>query len=142
MTIENKKPKDCPALLAKGWTYLDVRTPEEFEQGHPDGAFNVPVMLRGPAGMSPNPQFGSVVTKHFAKDAGLVVGCASGVRSQRACQELAALGYTQLVNMECGFGGARDASGRVTMPGWEGSGLPVASGAPAHRSWTALRGAK
>lgn len=142
MPIENKKPKDCPALLAKGWTYLDVRTPEEFEQGHPENAFNVPVMLRGEAGMVQNPQFGSVVSKHFAKDAGLVVGCASGVRSQRACQELAALGYTQLVNMECGFGGARDATGRVSAPGWEACGLPTSNGTPASRGWTALRGAK
>lgn len=28
------------------WKYLDVRTPEEFADGHAPGAINVPLMLR------------------------------------------------------------------------------------------------
>src|SRR5690242_4170302 len=107
-------PKDCPALLAAGYAYLDVRTVEEFEAGHPAGAFNAPVMTRGPAGVQPNPDFARVVAAKFAKDAKLVVGCQAGGRSQRACAELAAAGFTGIVDMSAGFGGGRDAMGRPT----------------------------
>lgn len=139
--MKNVKPADCPALLASGYTYLDVRTPEEFEGGHPKGAYNVPVMMRGGAGMQPNPAFVSVVISKFPKDSKLVVGCQSGMRSQRACQELAAVGYTNLVNMECGFGGARDEDGNVT-PGWHACGLPTDSGNPDGRTYAELQSAK
>lgn len=36
---------------------LPCSTAEEFGGGHAPGAKNVPVMLKGPAGMSPNPEF-------------------------------------------------------------------------------------
>lgn len=138
--MKNVSPKDCPALLASGHTYLDVRTVEEFEAAHPTGAFNVPVMTRGPGGMQPNPKFVAVVAAKFAKDAKLVVGCQSGMRSQRACDELAAAGFTAFVNMECGFGGGRDDFGGVT-PGWAACGLPTESGRPAGRTYAELAAA-
>jgi rhodanese-related sulfurtransferase len=142
MAYASKKPKDCPALLQQGYAYLDVRTPEEFEQGHPAGAYNVPVMVRGPMGMQPNPEFAAVVTRRFAKDAQLVVGCASGVRSVRACQELERAGFTNLVNMECGFSGERDPYGQVVAPGWQACNLPTERGSPAGRTYAELRAAQ
>src|SRR6218665_208948 len=30
-------------LVGEGWVLLDVRTPEEFRQGHPEPARNIPV---------------------------------------------------------------------------------------------------
>lgn len=134
--MKNVKPKDCPALLAAGYAYLDVRTTEEFEAGHPTGAYNVPVMTRGGMGMQPNPAFAKVVAAKFQKDAKLVVGCQSGMRSQRACDELAAAGYTDLVNMECGFGGSREGE-----PGWSACGLPTATGKPTGRTYAELAAA-
>lgn len=134
--MKNVKPKDCPALLAAGYAYLDVRTTEEFEAGHPTGAFNVPLMTRGPFGMQPNPAFAKVVAAKFAKDAKLVVGCQSGGRSARACEELAAAGYIATVNMECGFGGSRDGE-----PGWAACKLPVETGKPAGRTYAELQAA-
>ena len=61
MPVKNQKPKECATLLQQGWTCVDVRTVEEFEAGHPAGAFNVPVMNRGAAGIVPNPEFVAVV---------------------------------------------------------------------------------
>jgi len=138
--MKNVSPKDCPALIAAGHVYLDVRTVEEFEAAHPSGAFNVPVMTRGPAGMQPNPKFAAVVAAKFAKDARFVVGCQSGMRSQRACAELAAAGFTNFVNMEGGFGGGRDDNGR-DIPGWSACGLPTESGRPAGRTYAELSAA-
>jgi len=105
--------------------YLDVRTPEEFDVEHPAGARNVPVLVLDPASRRPrpNPDFLDVVQRHLAKDARLLVGCQSGMRSQHACELLADAGYTDLANVSGGFGGSDDGAG------WKESGLPVERGA-------------
>jgi rhodanese-related sulfurtransferase len=138
MPVKNQKPKECAALLEQGWTILDVRTVEEFEAGHPAGAFNVPVMNRGPAGMTPNPEFVAVVAARFHKTTKLVLNCGSGGRSMRGCEALAAAGFGDLVNMEAGFGGVRDPSGAIE-PGWQACGLPTANGRPAGKTYAELR---
>ena len=43
-----------------------------------------------------------------------------------------------MANVKGGFAGLRDPMGRTVEPGWEESGLPVESGAPADRAYTAL----
>jgi len=120
--------------------YLDVRTDGEFEAGHPAGARNVPVFFFDQArgGAVPNPDFVAVVERNFPRDTPLVVGCQAGMRSQRACEMLVAAGYTDVANVAGGFGGARDASGRIVAPGWMQAGLPVDVGAPAGRTYTDL----
>jgi len=110
-----------------GWTYVDVRTPQEFEGGHAAGAINVPFALIGPGGMMPNPAFTQVMSSLFPSDAKLVLGCASGGRSSRACQMLAQVGFQHLVNIHGGFSGIRDGVGREVVPGWAGAGLPVST---------------
>ena len=111
---------------APGAIYLDVRTEGEFAQGHPAGALNVPVVfIKGPGQMEPNPNFAEVVQKVISKDTPLIVGCMAGGRSQRACEILEDAGYTNLTNVQGGYGGARDASGNVLTPGWRDAGLPV-----------------
>ena len=92
-------------------------------------------------GMVPNERFAEVVQRHFAKDARLVLGCAAGMRSERACQSLSALGYQHLVNMDGGFSGARDASGAVVQPGWEACQLPVEREAGEGRTYAELSAA-
>jgi rhodanese-related sulfurtransferase len=110
--------------------YLDVRTAEEFEAGHPAGARNVPVVLLDPATGQPrqNPEFAAAVGRVVSRTAKLLVGCQSGPRSQRACELLAEAGFTDLTNVRGGFGGARDGMGRVVVPGWCDAGLPVETG--------------
>lgn len=130
MAIQQTTPTEAHGLLQQGHTYLDVRTATEFAAGHAAGAVNIPVALPDPATgqMALNPEFIALVQRRFRSDTRLVIGCQSGVRSQRAAELLAAAGYTHLVNMQGGFGGARDSSGRVTLTGWRDSGLPVETG--------------
>lgn len=82
--------------------YLDVRTVDEYKQGHPPGAVNVPVVFL--PGMVPNQAFVAEVQKAFpTKDQPLLVGCKSGRRSLMACDLLTQAGYTDLVNVTGGF---------------------------------------
>ncbi len=127
--------------LASGFTYVDVRTPEEFEAGHPPGAVNVPIALAaaGGGGMAPNPEFLRAVSAAFPKDAPLLLGCKSGGRSMRAAGELVAAGYTNLLELRTGWDGARDAFGQITEPGWSRASMPVELGQPEGRSWDDVR---
>lgn len=141
MPYQNMNPAQAQRLLdgPEGWKYVDVRTVEEFEAGHPLNAYNVPFAMRDArGGMAPNPDFVGVIRKIFPADTRLVFGCASGVRSMHACDALEAAGYTALVNMQCGFSGKRDATGRVIEPGWQGSGLPCEAVAPRERKYASL----
>jgi rhodanese-related sulfurtransferase len=132
MEIRQILPPEAARELAAdpAAVYLDVRTTEEFDAGHPAGARNVAVFLFDPATRRPrpNPDFVAVVQRHLALATKLLVGCQSGMRSQHACELLAAAGYTDLANVWGGFGGAQDPSGSP-VAGWRESGLPVESGA-------------
>ncbi len=132
-------PKEASELMTAGWTYLDVRSEREFEGGHPAGAVNVPLMHAAAAGMAPNPDFLAVVQAAFPKETKLVVGCQAGGRSARAAQLLEGAGFSQLADQRAGFGGSRDAGGRITEPGWAAEGLPVENGQPPSGSYEALR---
>lgn len=104
---------------------VDVRTVEEYNAGHPAGASNVPWALRGPGGMAPNPDFVPTMARLHQKAGRLYLSCQAGVRSLNACRDLAAAGFTDLVNVDGGYGGKRDPMGTVVMKGWVDSGLPV-----------------
>jgi rhodanese-related sulfurtransferase len=128
-------PAEASAKLADGWTYVDVRTTQEFEAGHPAGAVNVPLNHKE----GPNPDFLPVMRAAFGAGAKIVVGCKAGARSARAAQALVADGFTSVVDQRAGWDGARNAFGQVVEDGWVQSGLPQESGAPAGRSWNDLR---
>ena len=68
--------------------WIDVRTPEEFAEGHIQGAVNIPVdQIAGKiAAVSPN------------KNAPINLYCRSGRRAEAALQELKKMGYTQVSN--------------------------------------------
>ncbi|HBQ19903.1 MAG: rhodanese-like domain-containing protein [Sandaracinaceae bacterium] len=136
--VERISPKQAMARLEEGWTYVDVRSVPEFEQGHPAGAYNVPLMHMGAAGMAPNPEFLSVMQERFPTDARLVLGCRSGARSLRAAEMLEAAGFEHVVDQRAGWDGARDPFGRELEPGWRGEGLASAMEAEPGRSWDAL----
>lgn len=138
--MRDVEPREAHDLMRRGSVYLDVRTVEEFEQGHPPGAFNIPAFVRGPRGMEPNPEFVGVVRRHFPEDVHFLVGCASGRRSSMACELLRAAGYTNLTNVVGGFGGVRDEQGHLITPGWRDEGLPVST-SDEGRDYASLRGA-
>jgi rhodanese-related sulfurtransferase len=132
-------PKEAYAKVQEGYTYVDVRTEEEFEQGHPQGAFNVPIAVASAGGMAPNADFGRVIAASFPRDAKIVVGCKAGGRSAKALAALVKQGYANILDQRAGWDGARDAFGQVTEPGWSRSGLPVETGAPEGRSYASLK---
>ena len=131
MDIRQILPAEAARELAAdpAAVYLDVRTPEEFDAGHPAGARNLPVFLLDPVARRPhpNPHFLPIARRHLTPTTRLLVGCQSGVRSQRACELLADAGYTELANVRGGFGGSHDPS-EPPVAGWRDSGLPVETG--------------
>ncbi|MBX3232846.1 MAG: rhodanese-like domain-containing protein [Labilithrix sp.] len=108
-------PADAHAKMAEGYTYVDVRTPEEFAEGRPAGAVNVPL----------GDDFVALMDARFAKDTKIVVGCKAGGRSLRAAKALLAAGYTDVLDQRAGFDAARGPFGEITEPGWSRSSLPV-----------------
>ncbi len=130
VSIKTINPTQAKELLDsdQAYVYIDVRSMPEYETAHPAGALNIPIMHKESMGMVPNNDFVSVVEKHFARDAKLLIGCQMGGRSQRAAEALAAAGFTDLSNVMGGFGGARDQSGNVVEKGWAELGLPVEEG--------------
>ncbi len=135
-------PAEAADFLKQGWRYLDVRSIPEFEQSHPEGAANVPLLHSQNGRMTPNPDFQKVVLANFAKDASLVVGCKSGGRSLQAATLLESLGYTNLVDMRGGFSGERDGMGRVSVAGWAECGLPVSATAAPGNTYAELAAKK
>jgi len=135
MAIPQTTPPTAKELMVQGHRYIDVRTEQEFAGGHPAGAVNIPVAAPDPTTgqLALNTQFVAVVAANFAKDAPIIVGCQSGGRSQRAAEMLAAAGFTNVVNMYGGFGGAPD------QPGWADSGLPVCRNCGPENSYAGLR---
>ena len=85
-------------LLADGWTLLDVREPDEYEQGAITGSMHIP---RG--------QLESSIENRVAdRSIPLVAMCAGGVRSAFAAVTLEQLGYTDVVSMDGGFNKWKD----------------------------------
>jgi molybdopterin/thiamine biosynthesis adenylyltransferase/rhodanese-related sulfurtransferase len=85
-------------ITAGGVVVLDVREPDEFEQGALAGVLHIP---RGHL----EAQIEGRITD---KSMPVIVYCAGGVRSAFAAKTLAELGYTDVVSMDGGFGRWKD----------------------------------
>ena len=103
--IKEIDPNDVAARLDH-FTLLDVREPEEYEQGAVPGAVHV---ARG------NLEF-SVEGRLPDKDAPIAVYCAGGVRSAFATKTLQDLGYTDVVSIIGGFNKWKDEGLPWTTP--------------------------
>ena len=120
MTFSNITPKAAYEKMTKeGYRYLDVRTVEEFEDGHAKGSVNIPLIMATPQGKQQNPKFVEEVKGQFPQGTKLVIGCHSGGRSAKACAILNREGYPDVFNIDAGFGGS------VDQTGWMDEGLPV-----------------
>lgn len=128
MSIHQITPNEAKTILDEDSNaiYLDVRSQPEFEEGHPAGAINIPLLDYNEelGGMAPNPDFTKVVEAIVSKDKKLIVGCQAGGRSQKACMVLEQLGFRDLSNVLGGFGGGQGPTGQ-RVPGWKELGLPV-----------------
>jgi arsenate reductase len=136
--IKAVSPEEAAELLSQGHVYVDVRSEPEFEEGHPAGALNVPLLNAGPVGLAPNPDFLSVMEAAFGKDEPLVIGCKAGGRSKRASEILAKAGFSRLSDQVAGFDAGKDAFGRV-LPGWGRTALPVGKGRPAGQAYADVK---
>ena len=96
--IRETDPAGAEALLAEGHLLLDVREPDEYEQGA------IPDSLHIPRG---NLESG-IENRVTDRDQPIVVMCAGGVRSAFAADTLAQLGYTDVVSMDGGFNRWKD----------------------------------
>ena len=83
---------------AAGAVLLDVRTPQEYRDGHIPGSQNVPLQ-----------QLDKVEEVTENKDTVLYVYCRSGARSRQAVSLLKHMGYTNVHNI----GGIAAYSGKV-----------------------------
>ncbi len=138
MATRSVSPEEASALLAAGYVYVDVRSEPEFEAGHVPGALNVPLLNQGPGGMTPNPEFLAVMQQAFGKAEKMVIGCKAGGRSNKAADQLAQAGFSELTEMSAGWDGSRDAFGRV-VPGWSNQGLPVEPGKPQGQAYADVK---
>ncbi|MDP7599696.1 MAG: rhodanese-like domain-containing protein, partial [Acidimicrobiales bacterium] len=87
--IEETDPAGAEALLAEGHLLLDVREPDEYEQGAIPGSMHIP---RGTLESG-------IEGRLTDRSQPIVVMCAGGVRSAFAADTLAQLGYTDVVSM-------------------------------------------
>lgn len=141
MAITQLEPKEAKEAMdsADDSVLIDVRTEMEFAQGHPAGAINIPFALQGPGGMMPNSEFLDVVQKVLTdKDQQIFCSCQVGGRSQMAADLMTQAGYTNLVNVQGGFGG-RVENGVLVVTGWRDSGLPVENEVNDSNSYASLK---
>jgi molybdopterin/thiamine biosynthesis adenylyltransferase/rhodanese-related sulfurtransferase len=86
------------ASIADGALALDVREPDEYEEGALPGAVHIP---RGHLEAQ-------IEGRVPDKDGPIVIYCAGGVRSAFAAKTLGELGYTDVTSMAGGFGRWKD----------------------------------
>ena len=96
--ITEVTPEGASARIAEGARVLDVREPDEYDQGALAGAVHIP---RGHLEAQ-------VENKFSDKSVPVVVYCAGGVRSAFAARTMQELGYADVVSMAGGFGRWKD----------------------------------
>lgn len=82
---------------------IDVRTPQEFKDGHIKGATNINFNDK---------EFAKKIAE-LDKDKTYIIHCASGGRSGRACSQIKTMDFKNVLHMNQGFSK------------WEESGKPV-----------------
>lgn len=88
----NKKDIDKNELdkfLKDGAVLVDVRSPQEYREGHLEGAMLIPEY--------------ELISKHSksfkSKDETIILYCSNGLRSKKAQRKLEKLGYTNVYNL-------------------------------------------
>ena len=81
-----------PLLEDEKYVFVDVRTQNEYKEAH------IPQFINRPLG---------TYLGDLPKDRPIVVICQSGARSNKACEELVKLGYTDITNVRRGMNGLR-----------------------------------
>lgn len=90
-SYQNIGPRELYQAVDQGAVVVDVRTPQEFAEGHVPGAINLPVEAVA--------QWADTLPK----DKPVYLYCRSGNRSRQAAEYLKRKGYTNLYNLEGGI---------------------------------------
>lgn len=102
--VKHVESSEASKIIAEGKVVIvDVRTPEEFKDGHIKGAKNIDIS---------SGDFEAQLAK-LDKSQPTLVHCQAGGRSSRALKTFEKLGFTQVIHLDDGFGG------------WEAAGKPV-----------------
>lgn len=81
--------EELQSYIKQGATIIDVRSPQEYKEGHLDGAISIP-----------DYQIKKDIEKRITnKDELIVVYCSTGHRSQKSQKILENLGYTNVYNL-------------------------------------------
>ena len=91
--VEVLEKSEYQALVGQGYTVIDVRTPEEFDECHILGAKNINVKSE---------EFVTEIQK-LSKSDTLLVYCRSGRRSLYAAQVMVSFGFEKIYDLEGGF---------------------------------------
>ena len=79
---------DARTLVNEGALLVDVRTPQEYSEGHLEGAVNIPVR-----------DIEARLGELGDKQGSIVLYCRSGARSAKAKTLLESKGFTRVVNL-------------------------------------------
>lgn len=102
--VSDVSPSEAAELLKEeAVVVLDVRTPEEYAEGHIANAVNIDFK---------DPAFGENIAG-LEKEKSYLVHCRSGGRSAEALKQLETLGLEKIYHLTSG------------MNGWQEAGLPV-----------------
>jgi phage shock protein E len=102
--VKHVESAEASKIIAEGKVVIvDVRTPDEFKEGHIKGAKNIDIS---------SGDFEAQLAK-LDKSQPTLVHCQAGGRSSRALKTFEKLGFTQVIHLDDGFGG------------WEAAGKPV-----------------
>ena len=123
MSDRSIDPTAAHAAVERGARLIDVRALEEFEDGRPARAENIPLARFVEGRLVDDAAFVARVRDAIAVDEPVLLLCRSGVRARRAAQLLSLAGYTDVRVVVGGYDGTRGPFGEVLEPGWRRSGL-------------------
>ncbi len=89
----NIEENELEKILSQGAILVDVRSPQEYKEGHLEGAISLPEYeIKKKANMLlPN------------KNMNIIVYCSSGSRSKKAQEDLWNIGYKEVYNLHNGY---------------------------------------
>lgn len=96
---------DAFMAIANESMIVDVRTPEEYAEGHVPGAVNIPLST-----IEDN------IDLFGAKDTSIIMYCRSGVRAGKALNILSEAGYNNLNHLEGDMSGWQEANREIVVP--------------------------
>ena len=91
--VETVEKETFKALMQNDYPLIDVRTPQEYDEGHIDKASNIDFNA---------PDFNDQISK-LDMDQPLLIYCAAGGRSAKAAAIMESLGFKKVYELKGGY---------------------------------------